>query len=419
MVRLPETGEVVAGRAEDASLSLASASVSRRHARFEARGDGTWVSDLGSHNGTLINGKRIEGEVRLQDGDIVCLGEVTLAHHARALRPRELPEESLPVEVLPVGDRELVIADATMARIYALVRRLAAAGLPVLVCGETGSGKDLAAAAIHHWSPRASHPLVALNCAALQDNLVESELFGFARGAFTGAVNAKPGLFETATGGTLFLDEVGELSPATQAKLLRALETKKVARLGEVQEREVDIRIVAATNRDLEEEVGKGRFRADLFYRLGAATVWLPPLRDRPRELRVLADRFLEAACTRAGRELLRLSEPALRILAGYPWPGNARELKNAMDYLAATVTGAMALEAHLPERLLRGVAKSTEGAVEPVEDELRRIERKRMAEALESCGKSPARAARLIKMPLRTFYTKAKQYGLGRKGGE
>jgi DNA-binding NtrC family response regulator len=547
LVRLPTLGELVVGRGEDAGLPLSSSSVSRRHARFEVREVGAWVADLGSHNGTVVNGERIEGCARLCSGDVISLGEVTIAYHAgaagarravldgeglrqrlveevvramahgrpltllcartapdvdrlavsaslsEALRPTDVAGLDAPgelavillettretgrevarriatalgtarvgvascpgdgsdadtllasarsaarvgaagavaeppasFEVVAVGDREVVIADATMSRIYALVRRLAAAELPVLVHGETGSGKDLAAAALHHWSPRAARPLVALNCAALQDGLVESELFGFARGAFTGAAAAKPGLLESGAGGTVFLDEVGELSAATQAKLLRVLETKKATRLGEVRERDIDIRIVAATNRDLEEDVRQGRFRADLFYRLGAATIWLPPLRDRPRELRVLADRFLRSACARAGREPLGLSDSALRVLATHGWPGNVRELRNAMDYLAATVGGPVVEDVHLPERLVRRTAAEPAGEAapmatfRPIEEELREIEQRRMADALEASAGNHARAAGLIRMPVRTFYTKAKLYGLGRKEGD
>src|SRR5262249_15354084 len=175
-----------------------------------------------------------------------------------------------------------------------LIRRLAGSTMPVLVTGETGAGKELAASAIHHLSPRNKQRFVPLNCAAMQDTLVESELFGYERGAFSGAAGQKPGLLEVADGGTVFLDEVGELSPATPAKLLRALEEKRIMRLGGTRSIDVDVRIVAATHRNLEEEVKAGRFRQDLFFRLSAATVVLPPLRDRPRELGILARAFLD-----------------------------------------------------------------------------------------------------------------------------
>ena len=414
---LPSTGTVVIGRDADVELQLPSTSVSRRHARLDVTATGTWLSDLASHNGTIVNGERVATRVRLMRGDVVSLGEVTLVFHPGA---EALSDAEAPFEILAVGDREIVVADPATSRTYALVRRLAAAELPVLVTGETGTGKDLVAAALHHWSPRAAATLVALNCAAVQENLVESELFGFAKGAFSGASATKPGLFETASGGTVLLDEVGELSATVQAKLLRVLETKRATRLGEVSEREVDIRIVAATNRDLDADVKTGRFRADLFYRLSAATVWLPPLRDRPRELRILAARFLSAAGRRGGKGPLRLSDPALRVLAAHAWPGHVRELKNAMDYVAATVVGTTVEEGHLPARVTGRAAPPDDPSprlatpvFRPIEEELRELECRRMGEALAATQGHQPRAAALLGMPLRTFYTKAKQYGL------
>ena len=236
--------------------------------------------------------------------------------------------------------RDVVLADPAMLRIYALLRRVAVSDLPVLLTGESGTGKDLAALALHHWSRRASAPLVVLNCAALPDSLVESELFGYEKGAFSGAAQAKPGRLESAQGGTVFLDEVGELTAATQAKLLRVLEAKRITRLGDTRERAVDIRLVAATNRDLEAEVQKGTFRRDLYFRLSAAKVALPPLRERPRELPVLARRFLDEACARLGFPGRQWSAAALRRLSAHAWPGNVRELKNVVEYLAAGALG-------------------------------------------------------------------------------
>ncbi|HVQ26774.1 MAG TPA: sigma-54 factor interaction domain-containing protein, partial [Planctomycetota bacterium] len=208
---------------------------------------------------------------------------------------------------LSLGERSMLIADSAMVQLFELLRRLAASPLPVLIHGETGVGKENAAWAVHHWSPRAAQPFVALNCAALPESLVESELFGYERGAFSGADKPRAGLFERASGGTVFLDEVAELSLPIQAKLLRALDQKRIVRLGDSREREVDLRVVAATHRVLSEEVKAGRFREDLFFRLSAAVVQLPPLRDRPRELPLLAGAFLAEACARAGRPPLRL----------------------------------------------------------------------------------------------------------------
>jgi transcriptional regulator with GAF, ATPase, and Fis domain len=355
--------------------------------------------------------------------------------------------------ILEIGGRSVVVADMAMTRVYDLLTRLASSDLPVLLCGETGTGKELSASALHHWSPRADGPLVVMNCAALQDTLLESELFGHVRGAFSGAVSNKPGLLEVASGGTAFLDEVGELSATAQAKLLRVLETKTVLRLGDIRERRIDVRIVAATNRDLGREVEAGRFRKDLFFRLSGAKIWLPPLRDRPRELPILAQRFLADACERGGRDPMILSEAALQRLAAHDWPGNIRELKNVMEYIAAAHLDAVVEEWHVEEWLAErslgspcssearglltatcrtgqydtgsqridglGPDECTAGGTwdapgfRPIADEIRDLERRRMAEALEVSSGNQTRAAGLIGMPLRTFQAKLKQYEL------
>jgi DNA-binding NtrC family response regulator/pSer/pThr/pTyr-binding forkhead associated (FHA) protein len=339
--------------------------------------------------------------------------------------PGELRQAASAFRELAAGEARVLVADPIMHRLYALIERLAAADLTVLVTGETGAGKELAVQALHHMSPRAARRLVAINCAALQETLVESELFGHEKGAFTGAATAKLGLLEAAAGGTAFLDEVGELPLAVQAKLLRALDTKRIVRVGDVQERPIDVRVVAATHRDLERDVAEGRFRRDLFFRLSGATLWVPPLRDRPRELALLAQRFLAAARAQLGRPPMSLSDEALRALAAHPWPGNVRELKNVMEYCAAAFDDA-ALEAwHLSERL--GAEGAGGAAAEPaarqqsappaevcsLQDEIRDLERRRMTEALEATGGNQRRAAQRIGMPLRTFVTKLTQLGL------
>jgi DNA-binding NtrC family response regulator len=324
-----------------------------------------------------------------------------------------------------IGERTIVVADPAMIRLFDLVRRLAASDLAVLVLGETGAGKENAAAALHFWSARESRPLVTLNCAAMPEALVESELFGHEKGAFSDARAAKPGLLERADGGTVFLDEVGELPLGVQAKLLRALEAKRITRLGDVRERAVDFRVVAATNRDLEAEVAAGRFRRDLSFRLGAAVVELPALRDRPREVSILARVFLAEACARAGRPPLELSEAALVRLGAYAFPGNVRELKNAMDYAAATADGAVVEPWSLPDRIAGRPDPPSAGAsappsgprrFRPVAEELRELERTRMVEALEETGGVQTHAAELIGMPIRTFAFKLKQYGISAK---
>jgi two-component system, NtrC family, response regulator AtoC len=314
------------------------------------------------------------------------------------------------------------VADPAMVQLFELLRRLAPSELPVLVTGETGAGKENTAHALHRWSPRAQGPLIPINCAALQESLAEGELFGHEKGAFTGADRAKIGLLEAASGGTVFFDEVGELSLAIQAKLLRALEGRTIMRVGATRETQIDIRIVAATNRDLDAEVKAGRFRQDLFFRLGGAHVALPPLRDRPREIALLANTFLEAGRAGAKRPPLTLSAAAMNALLGHGWPGNVRELKNEMEYLVATVDDSVVEPWHLSERFHGAItdsspiAKPAGDAFRPIAEELRELERTRMSEALERAGGMQKKAAEAIRMPLRTFRMKSKQYRLDRK---
>jgi DNA-binding NtrC family response regulator len=356
------------------------------------------------------------------------------------------PVSTTTFKTLQIGDRTVVVADPLMHRVFSIVERLARSDLPVLVGGETGTGKELVASAIHHWSARRQGRLVSLNCAAIPETLVESELFGHERGAFTGAVASKPGLLEAAGGGTVFLDEIGELSPGTQGKLLRVLDTRRVTRLGEIKEREVDLRIVAATNRNLEDEVREGRFRRDLFFRISGAMVWLPPLRERPRELPLLAQTFLNQACVRIGRSPMVLGPAALEALCGHDWPGNIRELRNVMEYVTATVTGSVIEPRHFRDRLREQTHPTAGGGTapgpgspgqvfdeqtepheitdppaevrfRPLEEEVRDLERSRMVAALAAAGGNQTRAAELIAVPLRTFVKKLKLYGLPQAG--
>jgi DNA-binding NtrC family response regulator len=317
---------------------------------------------------------------------------------------------------MTIEGRRVVIADPAVVRLYALIERLAPVNLPILITGETGCGKELAAAAIHALSPRVSAKLVSLNCAAIQETLVESELFGHERGAFSGAVATKPGLVEVASGSTLFLDEIGELALATQAKLLRVLETGCVTRVGDVRERTVDVRIVAATNRDLEADVAANRFRQDLFFRLSGATLRIPPLRQRPHDLHLLATQFLDEACARARRQPMTISDGAMAALGAHAWPGNIRELKNLMTYLAAALDVDVLDAVHVAERLNvtpEATTRATPTTFRPLADELRELEIARMKAALEATDGNQTRAAALLSMPVRTFFEKVKHHGL------
>jgi transcriptional regulator with GAF, ATPase, and Fis domain len=352
-------------------------------------------------------------------------------------------------ETITAGPQRILVSDPAMARLYELARRLARSAIPILILGETGSGKELAAATIHAFSARASGPFVSVNCAAIPESLAESELFGHARGAFSGAMTAKPGHLEVASGGTVFLDEIGELPPAIQAKLLRVLESGELMRVGETTARMIDLRIVAATNRDLAREVEAGRFRSDLFFRLGSARLELPPLRERPRDLAVLAAGLLRDACKRLGRPPLELSIGAAVALFHHDWPGNIRELRHVIEYAAAAAqdhAGEVEIW-HLPAALAAAARKSRDasrldpepdapagtpqnrpsprsqppeapalapdGTFRPIADEVRELERARMIAALQATGGVQNRAAALIEMPLRTFVTKVKRYAI------
>lgn len=327
---------------------------------------------------------------------------------------------------LDVGDQRVIVCDPAMVRLYALVRNLARSDLPVLIHGPTGTGKELVAQALHAWSPRSGGRLVTVNCAAIPESLLESELFGHERGAFSGATATKVGLFEAADGGTLFLDEVGELSAAAQAKLLRLIETQRFTRVGDVRERKADVRIVSATHRTLVDEVTAGRFREDLLFRLRGGRLVVPPLRDRRSELPVMAQVLLQRSCESLRRAPMVLSGAAMQALCAYDWPGNVRELKSVMGLLAATVPDTVVETWHLPEEVLgvESVAASLKEDVQevspsssavasfrPIEDELRELERSRMVSALQASGWVQKRAAALLTMPLRTFVTRMKQY--------
>jgi DNA-binding NtrC family response regulator len=286
-----------------------------------------------------------------------------------------------------------------MHEVFRTIRRVAETSASVLIRGESGTGKELVAHAIHELSPRASGPFVALNCAAIPANLIESELFGHERGAFTDARERRIGRFESASGGTLFLDEIGELDSGVQAKFLRALEERRVERLGGSPPIDVDVRVIAATNRDLERDVAAGRFRADLFYRIHVVPIDLPPLRERREDVRLLAEHFLAEARSGAGRGPSRIAPGALAALERFPWPGNVRELRNAIERAVALCEGAAIELGDLPATVVR-----TE-RIEALRDALREgrlgldealadFERALLLEALDETDWNQTRAA-------------------------
>jgi DNA-binding NtrC family response regulator len=288
----------------------------------------------------------------------------------------------------------------------------------LLIRGESGTGKELAARAVHELGPRRDAPFVAVNCAAIPHNLIESELFGHERGAFTDAHERRIGKFEAADRGTLFLDEIGELAPAVQSKFLRALQERQIERLGGKGPIPVDVRLVAATNRDLEREVAAGRFRADLYYRIHVVEVELPPLRERREDVRRLAEHFLGRARAEAGRGPARIDPQALAALERWTWPGNVRELENAIEHAVALCEGEILGVDDLPEAIARSgrveelraeVGRGALGFEEAVAD----FERALLGDALERAGWNQSRAAERLGITRRALKLKMDRYGL------
>ena len=307
-----------------------------------------------------------------------------------------------------------------MIELYKEIARVAPSRATVLVVGESGTGKELVARSIHKHGPRAARAFVPVNCGAFTETLLESELFGYTRGAFTGATGDRRGLWEEADGGTLFLDEIGETSPAMQVKLLRALQEGEVRRVGSARPVIVDARVVAATNRDLEKEVKAGRFREDLFYRLGVVTLRVPPLRERPGDIPLLAERFLRAAShnrgENAGRGRLRLSEEALNRLVAYDWPGNVRELESAVEYAALHARGAEVAAEDLPPKLQtaevrQAASRSPLAALYEDLPSLDELERRYLQHVLEATGGNRTRTAEILRIDRRTLYRMAERF--------
>jgi len=407
-VPIATTRAVTFGRGADADVTVVDQSVSRRHAmlRFEPE---IALEDLGSTNGTIVHGRRLTPGERapITIGSVFEIGRATVLLQ----RAREL------VQMTPASARaaEDTVADPTMLRLYALLDAVAPTRLPILILGETGVGKDVFAAAAHARSPRASAPLVKLNCAAISESLMESELFGYERGAFTGADRAKPGFFEAAHGGTLFLDEIGEMPLATQAKLLRVLESGEVMRLGSLAPTTVDVRVISATNRDPRRLVAEQRFRADLFFRLNGISIAVPPLRARTGDIALLARLFARRAAEKLGRAAPALAPSALRALEAYGWPGNVRELRNVIDRAVALAGGAATLEA---SHLLLGDEPTLE---EPSADaatlrqEKESFEKQRVLDALAQTGGNQTKAAALLGVSRRTLVYKLEAFGVAR----
>ncbi|MCG8418232.1 MAG: sigma 54-interacting transcriptional regulator [Proteobacteria bacterium] len=545
MVEIPDGAEVTFGRSRSSTVHIDSERVSRNHARLVREGDRFTVEDLGSRNGTRVNGDKIEQSTRVSSGDEISIGSImavvsitsSMVRHrsigsttyleerlaaevdrglqfqrrcalmmlrlhgsvaacdealdqiVAMLRPMDVVAEYGPDDValilpeatqqtaretaralvgvarqngvrvyvgvalfpehgtkpgvllsgaraalrsagqqdepvaLPPSEQEprtseFVVADPQMERVFALARKVADHPITVLINGETGVGKEVVAETIHRSSQRSDKPFVRLNCASIPETLLESELFGHEKGAFTGADRRKLGYFEAAGGGTIFLDEIGEIKGAVQSKLLRVLEAHKISRVGGTRSIDVDVRVVCATNRDLEAEVARGVFREDLFFRISAFTIVVPPLRDRPAEVSLLAQHFLRHAAREAGVAEPSLSEAADRAVCAYRWPGNVRELRNAMERAIVLHTGATVEIDDLPDRV-RDTARADvvgpggTGLRGDMRDQIADVERATIVGALDACGGNQTRAAKQLGLSRRALIYKMEKYGL------
>ena len=313
--------------------------------------------------------------------------------------------------------RNIIGHSRVMQEVHELIGQVAETKTNVLVYGESGTGKELVARAIHDQSPRSGKPFVAINCGAIPENLIESELFGHVKGAFTGALQNKDGLFEAATGGTLFLDEIGELSHPLQVKLLRALQEKSIRRVGDTADRKIDVRIVSATNRRLEDEVAAGRFREDVYYRLNVIQLTLPPLRDRPEDIPLLAQHFIRRFADEIGKEVEGMDGEAFDMLSTYGFPGNVRELENLIERAVALARGPVIGTALLPPTV---TANPSAGPISRIDDEgvdlealVATYERSLLSEALSKTGGIKKKAARLLGISFRSFRYRLEKLGL------
>ncbi|MBF5045741.1 sigma-54-dependent Fis family transcriptional regulator [Aggregicoccus sp. 17bor-14] len=343
------------------------------------------------------------------DAVLVVLGK---ALETRRLKTETVQLRERVAERYRVGN---IIGDAPeLQGVYALIRQAAPTKATVLILGESGTGKELVAQALHELSPRKDKPFVKVHCAALSEGLLESELFGHERGAFTGAVARKEGRFEMADGGTLFLDEIGEISPAVQVKLLRVLQNREFERVGGTQTLKVDVRIVAATHRDLQAEVKAGRFREDLYYRLNVVAVTLPPLRRRKGDIPALVSHFLERSNAAYGKSLKGLAPGTLQALLSHDWPGNIRELENAVERAVVLAQGEELTADDLPP-VLRGPRPSAESGERLIPGAtLAAIEREAILRTLEMVQGSTARAAEVLGISVRKIQYKLKEYAGG-----
>jgi transcriptional regulator with PAS, ATPase and Fis domain len=441
LVDLIPNSQVTIGRGQACTIQIEDASISRQHAVLHVS-DVVMVEDVGSANGTTLVRSRTAAsdeittggsvplrpgeQAQVRVGDVLRLGTVVLVLQAKGRGA------SGSGSFAAVEDAGPILVDDEMKKTHALVKRAATTDMSILILGETGVGKEVMAEAVHRHSHRANGPFLKLNCAAISETLLESELFGHERGAFTGAHNARAGLLESTDGGTVFLDEVGELPLGTQAKLLRVLEERTVLRVGSAKPRAIDVRFVTATNRDLNRRAKEGLFRRDLYYRISGLVVKIPALRDRRSEIEPLALHFLRELGARNRQRHAQLTPAALERLLSHTWPGNVRELRNVMERAALLASGDAVDAPHIllehvesmmppPPNERRAVSERPSRPSQvpqkaPLLEEFsKEYERARIIRALEQCGGNQTRAAELLGISRRTLINRMEDFNLPR----
>jgi len=322
--------------------------------------------------------------------------------------PMPLPE----VGAVAEGQYALVGRSPEMLEVYKLIARVAPSTATVLIQGESGTGKEVVARAIHEQGPKAGGPFVAVNCAAIPENLLESELFGHEKGAFTGAVTRKPGRFELARAGTLFLDEIADMSLALQSKILRAVQEREIERVGGTETLPVEVRLIAATNKDLKEAIAQNRFREDLYYRLAVVTIRLPPLADRGDDLLLLTAYFASQFAERYKKQILTISDRAVELLRGHPWVGNVRELRNVVERAVIVATGPTIRAEHLPDEVRAAEAELPDAGARGLLT-LAEVEARHIARVLAHTNGQIGAAAEILGIHRNTLTRKMKEYGL------
>mgnify|MGYP003524828421 CR=1 FL=1 len=393
------------GSKKENDVVIADDTVSRHHAVIEEKKGQYIIRDLESTNGTFVNGLRVS-EAFLNEGSIIKLGNTELR-----FIPVEEKIELMPSKKDRFGD--IVGKSKEMKEIFGILEKISKTDATVLITGETGTGKELVAKAIHENSHRSKKPFVVIDCSAIARNLIESELFGHEKGAFTGAVSARHGAFETANGGTIFLDEIGELEPDMQPRLLRVLEAREIKRVGGTATIPIDVRIIAATNRDLSTEIKKNRFREDLFYRLSVININLPQLRDRKDDISLLIDYFIK---TNKARKVKGVAKETLDILINYRWPGNVRELRNVIE--RAIALGAS--DYIEPKDLILLKPQASEKDTADLSGKtLEEIEKSAIIQTLKAHKGNKTTTAKALGIAYSTLYEKMKKYGIGEVQGQ